>query len=292
MSAAASRAMRWQRASIWLALLPALLLMALFLVMPAIKLVRISLFLHEPNIIMKPGFTLDNYRRYLIDPFYVSKMMLTVRVCFWVVFFSLLLAYPVAYVLARGRFAGKGLVIGLLLSPLLTNFVVLVFAWILLLGPGSALTKGLQSVFGPSLKLLYTETGLVIALVHVAFPYALIPLITAVVQVGRQLEEAALSLGAGPWRTFFLVVLPLTLPGALSAAFVTVTIVLSSFAFALYIGGDNVLIVPLLIWQAIRDTLDWPLAAAMSIASFAVVFAMLGLGMWLAGLTKSRRSFA
>ena len=292
MSAAASSAMRWQRVSIWLALAPALLLMAVFLVMPAVKLVQISFFMHEPNIIMAPGFTLDNYQRYLTDPFYLSKMALTVRVCFWVAFFSLLLAYPVAYVLARGRFAGKGLMIGLLLSPLLTNFVVLVFAWILLLGPGSSLTKALQSILGPSLKLLYTETGLVIALVHVAFPYALIPLITAIVQVSRQLEEAALSLGAGPWRAFFLIVLPLTLPGALAAGFVTVTIVLSSFAFAIYVGGDGVLIVPLLIWQAIRDTLDWPLAAAMSIASFLIVFAMLGLAMWLAGLTKSGRSFA
>jgi len=281
-----------QAISAWIALAPVLVFMLAFFVLPAIGLVQISFYPHTAGTVLTPGFTLAHYAKVLTDPFYLSKMLLTLRVCALVVFFSLLLAYPVAYVLVRGRFAGKGLMIGLLLSPLLTNFVVLVFSWILLFGPGSFLMKGLQPLFGAGFKLLYSESGLVISLVHVAFPYALIPVITAIAQIDKSLEEAALSLGAGPWKTFFLVVLPLSVPGALSAAFVTVTIVLSSFAFALYIGGDSVLIVPLLIWQAVRDTLNWPLAAALSVSSFLVIFALLGIGMHLAGLTRAQRRLA
>ena len=180
------------------------------------------------------------------------------------------------------------MVLGLVLSPLLTNFVVLVFAWIVLMGDNGAINQALKAIGLPVVKLLYTEIGVVIALVHISIPYALIPLLAAVSQVGDDVETAALSLGASPWRAFFVIVVPLCGAGLAAAAFVVVSIVLSGFAFALFVGGDNVLIVPLLIWQQVSKTLNWPLAAAMSIASLVIVVAMLVLGMWMARLFRHR----
>jgi putative spermidine/putrescine transport system permease protein len=279
---------RWHDTSGWLALLPGLALMVVFFVLPALKLLEISFYPHELGSVLTPGFTLDNYIRFLTDSFYLSKLWLTIRLSVVVTIVTLILSYPVAYVLVRGHFVGKGLIIGLVLSPLLTNFIVLVFAWMLLLGPQSFIVKLLHSLTGSPIKLLYAEPGLIIALVHVSIPYALIPLIASLAQVRKDLEEASVSLGAGPWKTFFLVVLPLTYPGAMSAAFVVVSIVLSGFAFALFIGGDSVLIVPLLIWQAVNDTHDWAMAAAMSFVAFIVVVLLLFLSMWLSGMAWAR----
>jgi len=270
------------------ALAPGLLFLAVFFVLPVLMLVQISTWTFEPGALMRPGFTPAHYVAFLTDPFYLRKLALTARVALVVTCITLVLSLPLAYWLVRARFAGKGLVLGLVLSPLLTNFVVLVFAWIVLMGDNGAINQTLKAVGLPALKLLYSETGVVIALVHISIPYALIPLIAAVSQVGDDLEAAAMSLGASPWRAFFAVVLPLCGPGLGAAAFVTASIVLSGFAFALFVGGDSVLIVPLLIWQQVSKTLNWPLAAAMSVASLGIMLAMLALGMWLARLLGRR----
>ena len=281
------------RALTWAALAPGLLFLGAVFLLPAVALLRISVWEFEPGAMMRPGFTLAHYVTFLTDPFYLSKIGLTLRLAVIVTLVTLALALPVAYFLVRGRFAGKGLLIGLLLSPLLTNFVVLVFAWIVLLGDNGAINKGLLALGLPEpLRLLYSEAGVVISLVHISLPYALVPLIAAVGQIGEDIEGAAMSLGASPWRTFFLVVLPMTAPGLAAAAFVTVSIVLSGFAFALFVGGDAVLIVPLLIWEQVSRTLNWPLAAAMAVASSAILFLMLLAGLGLARALQRRRRAA
>lgn len=277
-----------ERALTVAALAPGLLFLVVFFVAPAVMLGQISTWRHEPGALMRPDFTFAQYRAFLGDPFYLGKIALTLRVALVVTAATLVLALPLAYWLARARFAGKGLLLGLVLSPLLTNFVVLVFAWIVLLGDNGAVNRLIAAAGLPTLRLLYSEPGVVIALVHISLPYALIPLVAAVAQVPRDVENAALSLGSGPWRAFLEVVLPLCAPGIAAAAFVTVSIVLSGFAFALFVGGDNVLIVPLLIWQQVTKTLNWPLAAAMSMATLAVMLALLLAGMWAAGLLRHR----
>ena len=263
-------------------LAPGLFFLAVFFVLPVLMLMQISTWTFTPGALMRAGFTLEHYAAFLTDPFYLGKLALTARVALVTTIVTLVLALPLAYWLVRARFAGKGLILGLVLSPLLTNFVVLVFAWIVLMGDNGAINQLLRAVGLPAAKLLYSETGVVIALVHISIPYALIPLIAAVSQVGDDIEAAAMSLGASPWRAFFAVVLPLCGAGLGAAAFVTVSIVLSGFAFALFVGGDSVLIVPLLIWQQVSKTLNWPFAAAMSVASLVIMLAILALGMWLA----------
>jgi putative spermidine/putrescine transport system permease protein len=270
------------------ALAPGVLFLAVFFLIPVLMLLQISTWTFEPGTLMRPGFTLDHYAAFLTDPFYLSKIALTARIAAEVTVITLLFSLPLAYWLVRARFAGKGLVLGLVLSPLLTNFVVLIFAWIVLMGDNGAINQTLKAIGMPAAKLLYSEAGVVIALVHISIPYALIPLLAAVSQVGEDVEVAALSLGASPWRAFFLIVVPMCGPGLAAAAFVVVSIVLSGFAFALFVGGDNVLIVPLLIWQQVSKTLNWPLAAAMSMASLFIVVAMLMVGLWIGRVLRPR----
>ncbi|MCC6792276.1 MAG: ABC transporter permease [Thermomicrobiales bacterium] len=284
MSRARSRFTFWPGAA--LLLLPAAVLIIVFFIVPFARMFQISFYEHASGTIMQPAFTFEQYVSFLTDPFYLGKLWLTIWMGFVVTVVALALGYPVAYFLARARIRGKGLLIGLILAPLLTNFIVLVFAWIVLLSKKGVVNGLLQQVGLPPVTFMHDVKGVQLALVHVALPFVILPLIGAIGNIDPGLEDAAMSLGAGRWRAFWTVVAPLSLPGIFAASLIAFSIVLSAFAFALYIGGDQVLIIPLLVYQAVTGTNNWPQAAALSFITFAVTLALLFL--YLAALRAVR----
>lgn len=258
-----------------LLLLPAAVLIVVFFIVPFARMLRISFYEHASGTIMQPAFTFQQYLSFLTDPFYLGKLWLTIWLGVVVTMVALVFGYPVAYFLARARIRGKGLLIGLILSPLLTNFIVLVFAWIVLLAKKGLVNDLLQRVGLPPVTFMHDVKGVQLALVHVALPFVILPLIGTIGNIDPGLEDAAMSLGAGRWRAFWTVVVPLSLPGIFAASLIAFSIVLSAFAFALYIGGDQVLIIPLLVYQAVTGTNNWPQAAALSFITFAVTLVLL-----------------
>ncbi len=258
-----------------LLLLPALVLTLLFFVVPFVRMLRISFYEHAAGTIMQPAFTGRHYTEFVTDSFYLGKLWLTMWMGVVVTVISLVLGYPVAYFLARVRLRQKGLLIGLILSPLLTNFIVLVFAWIVLLSKKGALNQALAWMHLPTVTFMYDIKGVLLALVYVSLPFVILPLIGAIANVDVGLEDAAMSLGASRWHAFRTVVIPLSVPGIFTASLISFSIVLSAYAFALFIGGDQTLVVPLLVYQAITGTNDWPQAAALSFVTFAVTVLLL-----------------
>jgi putative spermidine/putrescine transport system permease protein len=258
-----------------LLLLPALVLTLLFFVVPFVRMLRISFYEHAAGTIMQPAFTGRHYTEFVTDSFYLGKLWLTMWMGVVVTVISLVLGYPVAYFLARVRLRQKGLLIGLILSPLLTNFIVLVFAWIVLLSKKGALNQALAWMHLPTVTFMYDIKGVLLALVYVSLPFVILPLIGAIANVDVGLEDAAMSLGASRWHAFRTVVIPLSVPGIFAASLISFSIVLSAYAFALFIGGDQTLVVPLLVYQAITGTNDWPQAAALSFVTFAVTVLLL-----------------
>lgn len=258
-----------------LLLLPALVLTLLFFVVPFVRMLRISFYEHAAGTIMQPAFTGRHYTEFVTDSFYLGKLWLTMWMGVVVTVISLVLGYPVAYFLARVRLRQKGLLIGLILSPLLTNFIVLVFAWIVLLSKKGALNQVLAWMHLPTVTFMYDIKGVLLALVYVSLPFVILPLIGAIANVDVGLEDAAMSLGASRWHAFRTVVIPLSVPGIFAASLISFSIVLSAYAFALFIGGDQTLVVPLLVYQAITGTNNWPQAAALSFVTFAVTVLLL-----------------
>lgn len=258
-----------------LLLLPALVLTLLFFVVPFVRMLRISFYEHAAGTIMQPAFTGRHYTEFVTDSFYLGKLWLTMWMGVVVTVISLVLGYPVAYFLARVRLRQKGLLIGLILSPLLTNFIVLVFAWIVLLSKKGALNQALAWMHLPTVTFMYDIKGVLLALVYVSLPFVILPLIGAIANVDVGLEDAAMSLGASRWHAFRTVVIPLSVPGIFAASLISFSIVLSAYAFALFIGGDQTLVVPLLVYQAITGTNNWPQAAALSFVTFAVTVLLL-----------------
>ena len=247
-------------------LLPALPLAALFLVvfvLPLIALVFISLF-RTPQF---QDLSLVQYFKFFTDRFSMTVLLDTLRLGVEVAMLALVLAYPlgIAY-LASGKL-GRAVITFLIMLPLLTSSVVRTFAWIVILGRdgivnSTMLTLGLWD--SPS-RLLYTWGGLVVALAQIQLPLMALPVINSLLRLNPNLMKAAEGLGAGRFRIFLTVVLPLTLPGAVAGWLLVFAAAATAFITQTLIGGGRIILMPSYIYQQAVGVQDWPFSAALSL---------------------------
>ena len=153
--------------------------------------------------------------------------------------------------------------------------VVRTFAWIVILGRQGIVNTVLLDlgVIDSPLRLLYTEGGVVVALAQVQMPLMVLPLITALTRIDPNLADASSVLGAGYWRTFFRITLPLALPGIVAGCLPTYAAALSAFITQTLIGGGQMLFMPMYLYQQASTLQNWPFAAAIS---FIFLVAVLG----------------
>jgi putative spermidine/putrescine transport system permease protein len=200
----------------------------------------------------------------------------------------LLLGLPMAWAYLRSpRWAQAGLILVILL-PLLTSVVVRTFAWIVILGRQGIVNTALLElgVIDSPLRLLYTEEGMVIALAQVQMPLMVLPLITALSRLDPNLLDASAALGAGHWRTFRKVILPLTFPGIVAGCLLTYAAAITAFITQTLVGGGQMLFMPMYIYQQSSTLNNWPFAAAISIIFLAAVLAAVGVFNMLGRLSK------
>src|SRR6266700_4018259 len=169
------------------------------------------------------NFGLAQYAKFLLDPFSLKVLGSTLWLGVEVTALCLLLGFPLAYVYVRVPGWAQGALMLIVLLPLLTSVVVRTFAWIVILGRQGIINATLQSlgIIDTPLRLLYTQFGVVIALAQVQMPLMTLPLITALGRIDPNLDDASCSLGAGSWRTFFRITLPLSLPGVIAGCTLT-----------------------------------------------------------------------
>jgi putative spermidine/putrescine transport system permease protein len=153
----------------------------------------------------------------------------------------------------------------IILSPLLISVVVRAFGWSLVLGPTGLLNGFLQSLGFDRVRILYTQTAVIIALVHVMLPFMVIPVWTSLQKLDPQIENAALSLGASKFQVWWRVVLPQITPGLLSGALIVFALSASAFAIPGLVGGRRVKMVATLIYDEYLHELNWPLGAAIAL---------------------------
>jgi putative spermidine/putrescine transport system permease protein len=126
-------------------------------------------------------------------------------------------------------------------------------------------------------KLLYTRSGLIVALANVQMPLMALPLITALQKLDPNFEDASAALGAGAWRTFFRITLPLTLPGIIAGCLLTFAATITAFISQSLIGGGQMLFMPMYIYQQASTLQNWPFAAAISLVFLLAVLACVAL---------------
>jgi len=213
-----------------------------------------------------PGLTLANYARFLLDPFYLGTLRATLVLGVVVTLLALALAYPVAYGLARGRHRWKTFLRLCVVAPLLVSVVIRTYGWIVLLANNGAVNQALLvlGLVDEPVRFLFTYTGVLIGLVHFALPVAVLSLVGVIEAVDQTLEDAARGLGAGPWRTFWAVTFPLTLPGLAAGAMLVFSLTVAAFVTPALMGGPSLVVLSTLIYQQMTVTLEWGFGAAVA----------------------------
>ena len=214
-----------------------------------------------------PGWTLSTYATFVRDPFYWQTVANSLRLAVLVTFVTLVAAYPAAFMMARMPQSSLRLVIGLaVFAPLLVSIVVRAYGWLLVLsetGPVNFVITRVGIAHEP-VRLIFNWTGVVISMVHVEMPFMFFPILTVLLQLPRNIEEAAQDLGADGFRTWRRVILPLSLPGVLAGCQIVFTTSLSAFASPTLLGGGRVRVLPVMIYQNIVG-LNWPMGAVQSV---------------------------
>jgi putative spermidine/putrescine transport system permease protein len=187
----------------------------------------------------------------------------------------LLIGYPVAYYLARTTSRWRGMALFLVISPLLVSAVVRNIGWFPLLGQSGVVNWVLIStgIVQAPIRLVSNFTGVVIGLVHALLPFMILTLTTVIQGIEPDLEEAAANLGAGPFRVFVRVILPLSIPGVIAGSLLVFTMAISAYTTPAILGGNRVLVMATYIAQQFRTVLDYPAGA--TAAALLLLFAAL-----------------
>ncbi|HET7775186.1 MAG TPA: ABC transporter permease [Azospira sp.] len=267
--AAGRRGERWLR---WLVAAPPTLFLLLFFLLPALIVVLAS-FRHPgefgglaPLLLRgQANLTLETYRFFFGDWVYAEIFLKSLLVAAATTFLCLLLAYPLALLIARSPKGRRDLLVLLVILPFASNFLVRIYAWIMVLGP---------------LNLLYTSFAVLAGMVYVHLPFMILPLYTNLEKHDPALLEAAQDLGAGAWTRFWRITFPLSLPGIWSGTALVFIPVLGMFAVPELLGGTGDILVGNLIKEQFLDNRDWPLGSTLSLLLTLVVLALAGLAAW------------
>ena len=224
---------------------------------------------------------LDLYARFFSRRDYVDVLVRTLWVAGLTTLVSLAIGYPVAWAVARHKGRRDWLLV-LIILPWLVSVVVRTYGWIVILGNRGLLNAflGWLGVIDTPLKLMFNTTGIVIGLVHVFCPFMILAILAVFLHLERSLEEASMSLGAGPWQTFRKVIWPLSLPGVISGTMIVYLMATGAIVTPLLLGGLRDRMLGTQIYQEMFQVFDFPRAATMAVILTATALAVvLPLGM-------------
>lgn len=245
-----------QKKSAFLLALPALIALLAFFVAPMVYILI--------NTLQDSG--LDNFAKFFGDPFYLNILKTTLWVSVKVTVFCLLLGYPTAYFMARTKSRMKNILMIVILFPFLVSAVVRSYGWMVILGNKGLLNQLLQGIglIQTPLKIMNTETAVVIGLVHLLLPYMILSITSVVQSIDKNVEYAAYSLGANPFGTFLKVVFPLSAPGIISGCILVFTMSMTSYVTPKLLGGSKFRMMSTMVFQEVNVNFNWGLASAIS----------------------------
>jgi len=257
------------------AIAPAALLFILFFILPFGVMALLSVLSGNPVSNPNVTFTWRHYNRLFDSDLYFDALVATMRIGAITTLIALLIGYPLAHWMARMRSRiGHAALLMAVIAPLLTGIVVRTFAWMTLLSDRGVINTTLQWLGLSPLPLMYNEFGVIVGLVHIYVPFMVLTLVGVIGRIDRTLEEAARGLGAGRLRTFLEVTLPLSLPGILAGSLLVFALAISAYVTPVVLGGNNVLTLPMLIYQQVSASFNLGFAGALGVVLLAVSLAL------------------
>ncbi len=238
----------------------------LFVVAPNLLVVMTSFLTRDDAHFIRWQATLENYLR-LFDPDYLAVFTHSFYMALVTTLLCLLVGYPFAYLLSRLRAGVKPYLLFLVIVPFWTNSLVRTYAMKLLIATNGLVNQTLLGLgwIDTPLRLLYTETAVIVGLFYVLLPFMILPLYAIFEQLRPELLEASGDLGAGAWQTFRRVVLPLTMPGIIAGCLLVLLPAVGMFYVGDVLGGAKNLLIGNVIKNQFLDARDWPFGAAISL---------------------------
>ncbi len=253
----------------WMVTLPPTLFLLAFFLAPALIVVAAAF--REPGefggLAPWPAHSLDAYRFLFGDIIYLEIFARSFFVAALTTLICIVAAYPLAWLIARSPARRRDLLVLLVILPFASNFLVRIYAWIMILGPAG---------------MLYSPFAVIAGMVYVHLPFMILPLYTNLEKHDPALLEAAQDLGASAWTRFWRVTFPLSLPGIFSGSALVFIPVLGMFAVPELLGGTGDILIGNLIKEQFLENRDWPLGSALSIMLTVAVLALAGLTAWVA----------
>lgn len=266
-----------RRSGAWLLpALPGVLLYAATYVPALVALLALGFFTYRPGLPPEPTFTLDNFTRFLTDPYYLDLLADTLRISFIASLIAVLLAYPVAHALVNSPRLRR-----LLLPIVAVSFFVpallRLYGWMSMLG-SDGLVNGVLSLVGlPAASLLFSEPAVIIGLADYSIPFAVLTLAGAISYLDPDLPLAAKDLGATGFQTFMRVTLRMVLPGLTTAFVLSFVQSVSAVVTPLLLGGGRVPMLATQVYNSMIVSVNYPFASAIVLIIVLVVGALMSL---------------
>jgi putrescine transport system permease protein len=258
------------------ALLPSLIVFAISLVEPRLGAPPFTpLFSYEYGALPRFDGKLDNYVLIFSDPLYVAAILNSIRIAASATLVTLLLAYPMAYAIARASLRWRSLLLTLVVLPFWTSFLIRVYAWTGILNSNGLINNALMrlGLITEPVPLLHNEFGVHLGIVYSYLPFMVLPIYAVLERLDWKLLEAAADLGAPPRHAFLRVTLPLSLPGIVAGLLLVFIPAVGEFIIPELLGGPATLMIGRVLWTEFFSNHDWPLASALAMTLLVFVLA-------------------
>jgi spermidine/putrescine transport system permease protein len=268
---------RWPWVKILLFLLPGLLFLLVYLVIPLCMLVVMS-FYRSTLFGVVPDFSWNNYLNFTRNPMFPNLLLRSIRMALTVTAISLLVSYPFAYFLARGTRRYKTALLILVMVPFWTSYLIRTMSWLPILGIKGVVNYSLMTlhvVSDPLSVFLFNEFSVILTLTHIYLPYMVIPLYLSLDRLDERLLEAAGDLGAHPVRALWHVTLPLSLPGVVGGIVMVFIAGFGAYVTPKLLGGSSGIMFGNVLADQYSGTFNWPFGAVLALVMIAVVFLLL-----------------
>lgn len=211
----------------------------------------------------------DNYLFLTGDPLYIESYLSSLRIAVISTFLLLLIGYPMALAMARAPTMLRPTLVMLVILPFWTSFLIRVYAWIGILKPDGLLTLLFRSVgllgVDDQVQILRTDYAVFIGIVYSYLPFMVLPLYSALEKMDNTLLEAASDLGCPPWKAFWKITFPLSLPGVIAGSMICFIPITGEFVIPDLLGGADTLMIGKTLWTEFFGNRDWPLASAVAV---------------------------
>jgi putative spermidine/putrescine transport system permease protein len=259
--------------------IPAIVIFLLFFVAPVVTLLAIAFNPSEVGVVTLSWnqLTLETFARFFERPLYWGALVRSIVLSVAAAAIALLLGYPLAYLVAKEQRPGRAnLYMILILASMQLDLIIRMYGFMILMGDQGMINDALlrSGVIADPLPLMYNPFGVLVGMVQLALPFMILSLIGVIQGINPSLEEAARSLGAGRWKTFFTITFPMSMPGVLAGSLLVFAIAIGSYAVPVLMGGWRVLLTPLHIYQQVSEVGNWRFGAAIACVLFAVSLAV------------------